>query len=125
MKRCGRDWLDEHERTERRRRRSIEVRQPDSGRRYQRLFGAAGAAALAARSERQVAVVPQVRRVQPPHDKQVREQSRQQDHRNDATMPQRQSPNPLDHASFWSRTPARHNRQLAQSCEEPVAINGM
>lgn len=93
MKRGGGRRLDEDERAEGRRRRSVEVRQPDGGRRDQRLLDATGTAPLATRRERQIATLPEVRRVQPPHDEQVREQPRQQHHGDDAAMPQRAAKN--------------------------------
>mgnify|MGYP001567037435 CR=1 FL=1 len=84
---------DERERAEDRRRRSVEVRQSNGRRRDQRLLGATRTAALAARRERQIAAAPQVRRVQPTHDKQVREQPGEQHHGHDAAMPQRAAKN--------------------------------
>lgn len=101
MKRGHSCRLDEHERAEHRWRRSVQVRQSDGRRRDQWLLGAARAAALAGRGERQVAVLPELRWVQAPHDEQVRKQSREQCHGDDATMPQRTAKDARYHRSKY------------------------
>jgi hypothetical protein len=82
--------LDDDEAAEDRRGRRIEVRQAAGRRRDERLLGTAGAAALAARGERQIAALARVGRLQSADDEQVYQQDRQERPRDQPAMAQHQ-----------------------------------
>jgi hypothetical protein len=110
---CG---LDERRLSEDGRRRRVEARQPNRRRRNQWLLSTPGAATLTAGRQRQIAVLVELRRVETANHQQVRQQSCNQNQRDDPTMPKSQPSDALYHTSLSFQRTIPHNGRSAPSC---------